>query len=360
MKYKKCNKQELAKFANDRQLIVCGKTSAGPTKRNYINALWEADKNVAFRFVDMPPEMSNAVYEELLTLKDSYTCHPQILAASTQTRGEGTSLLYCNNLIEIKISDEIRVHGVRCGRYEHPKGYDVMVLDWPEFLRRVKWLKVDFVPRKYPGPARHQVLYCRNLQKVLYSLCSFLKLDHKLASFEIDLQLLMISQATGTDDFLYPLQMLGRLPRLAIVGLDDVKVQSIRAANESAKHTGNVLKTWRPALEQVKVYKRIIEKTGLRHPDIFYGAQGIPRPPFYTADAFQRCYEQALQSLTAPYIFDAAWERTFHARMVRLSGYLDKIETKEVGRGIQKQVEELQALRSDFDSAVADRKSRNA
>ncbi|KAK5111506.1 hypothetical protein LTR85_011854 [Meristemomyces frigidus] len=163
-RYYHCKKAELARFATDRGLDVLNTSTdprKGPLQDDYVRALKQADNYMSFRFLDLPPEMRNMVYKELVVLQESWYCHPQILATSKHVNKEASSILYGDNLIEIKIyEDGVNTHGKRSGLYVPGRvaGYgDFRKLEWPDLLHRVQHLRIAVVelPRAVAEPAPH-------------------------------------------------------------------------------------------------------------------------------------------------------------------------------------------------------------
>ena len=116
--YNNISKDELVIFATNRKLQVqsTAKISKRPTRKDYIRALEKADDIRTVRFLELPPELRNKVYQELLVLHDSFTAHPQILRTCKLINNEASSTLYGDNLIEIKLySDGVYTHGAQCG-----------------------------------------------------------------------------------------------------------------------------------------------------------------------------------------------------------------------------------------------------
>ncbi|SMY24685.1 unnamed protein product [Zymoseptoria tritici ST99CH_1A5] len=147
MNYDRCSLKELTKFAADRGLNVNPSSAAkngkhaSPLKRDYVEALQQADSCRTFRFLDLPPEMKNLIYEELLVLQDSYTCFPEILGTCRQIFKEGSNILYGDNEIGITLLPlRSVVHGKEYeGIENHPATFD-----WPEWINRVQHLRVSF------------------------------------------------------------------------------------------------------------------------------------------------------------------------------------------------------------------------
>ncbi|KAI6890450.1 hypothetical protein D0869_09539 [Hortaea werneckii] len=87
------------KVAELRRLIRAkgGKCRSSERKSTCLILLRRLDENATFEFMDLPPEMRNLVYRELLNWSaDSgiYDCFPKILQASKQIRSEAESILY--------------------------------------------------------------------------------------------------------------------------------------------------------------------------------------------------------------------------------------------------------------------------
>ncbi|SMR54403.1 unnamed protein product [Zymoseptoria tritici ST99CH_3D1] len=147
MNYDRCSLKELTKFAADRGLNVNPSSAAkngkhaSPLKRDYVEALQQADSCRTFRFLDLPPEMKNLIYKELLVLQDSYTCFPEILGTCRQIFKEGSNILYGDNEIGITLLPlRSVVHGKEYeGIENHPATFD-----WPEWINRVQHLRVSF------------------------------------------------------------------------------------------------------------------------------------------------------------------------------------------------------------------------
>lgn len=117
-------KVELIKFAHDRKVVVVSSSQdqiKAPHHRDYARALEQADRDATLRFLDLPPgkslsemvtpmfdvliivELRNRVYTNLLTLENSFTCHPAILRTSRQLNREASSILYGNNWLTVSI-----------------------------------------------------------------------------------------------------------------------------------------------------------------------------------------------------------------------------------------------------------------
>lgn len=110
--YDQCHPKELKKFIQERALE--DPLPAGLTlKTAYIRILIRADRERSFRFLDLPPEMRNLIYYDLLILRPQQQfwdsrgeqfCHPQILATSQEVRKEALGVLYGENTVTCNFS----------------------------------------------------------------------------------------------------------------------------------------------------------------------------------------------------------------------------------------------------------------
>lgn len=80
----------------------------GTQRYELIWTLRIADFDSTFRFLDLPPELRNQVYKELLQIQPSSgnrkrSCFPQILATSRQIHEEVYNILYKDNEVSWKL-----------------------------------------------------------------------------------------------------------------------------------------------------------------------------------------------------------------------------------------------------------------
>ncbi|RMZ05449.1 hypothetical protein D0864_02477 [Hortaea werneckii] len=96
--YKRFRTAQLAQFARNRNLDV--KVRPRQERGCYLRALIDADNDATFRFLDLPAEMRNNVYEHLLTLRNlnhGWRCYPEILATCKQANREAREYLMTGN-----------------------------------------------------------------------------------------------------------------------------------------------------------------------------------------------------------------------------------------------------------------------
>jgi hypothetical protein len=133
-----------------------------------IRALREADRNTTFQFLDLPPELRNLVYAELLTLPEeaqhsgTSRYHPSILATCKQVHDEADGQL--NDVADADVCLKIHTRMIRSGSppFDMQYGLDVFFngacifrageetrsgvpieeLKWPALLSKVQKIKL--------------------------------------------------------------------------------------------------------------------------------------------------------------------------------------------------------------------------
>lgn len=107
------------------------------------------NKDRAFKFLDLPGELRNKIYTELLTLQERgpynrVSCWPEILATSKQINSEANEILYADNAIEMTAT----VKFSRTGPLTAPVysiTYDIRITCWNTTLCRSDLIH----PKKY-------------------------------------------------------------------------------------------------------------------------------------------------------------------------------------------------------------------
>lgn len=264
--YGKCSLSELQCFMKARSLVV------EKRKEACIVALELADTNATFRFEDLPGELRNRVYYELLLLPESegacrteYNrmtvtrrvrgCHPRILATSSAIREEASSILYGANDLRIVLQRGVSRHPRTMG-WEN--GHHLIVLrvpmqlkwsrvsfghlrtpheNWPSCLLKFQNVRIHIttivVPFKCPkGP------YSIDTTHTLYSLISFLQRSTSLKTLSV------FGDANESDDVtvsrlsgvLYPLARL--FPKLKLEGFANNSSLEQRLRTVAIEHKG--------------------------------------------------------------------------------------------------------------------------
>ncbi|EME38976.1 hypothetical protein DOTSEDRAFT_75618, partial [Dothistroma septosporum NZE10] len=103
-----CSPEELKQFVKFRGLR--DPYPSGLTlKAMYVKILDEADREATFRFLDLPAEMRNLVYAELLTFNVDTCpghrfCYAQILRTCKAVNQEAISILYEDNVFDARFT----------------------------------------------------------------------------------------------------------------------------------------------------------------------------------------------------------------------------------------------------------------
>ncbi|KAK5684177.1 hypothetical protein LTS10_004041 [Elasticomyces elasticus] len=101
--YDRWSVKDLRKCVEDRS----GEKQPKFDKLVFVKMAVDLDAQWTFRFLDLPAEIRNLIYTQLLRLRDSrlradlVVCSPAILAACRETRDEAQGLIYSENIFEV-------------------------------------------------------------------------------------------------------------------------------------------------------------------------------------------------------------------------------------------------------------------
>lgn len=225
-RYGHYSSEELEGFVKARSVVVPLGEAGSRTKiwkTRLVLALDRADRHASFRFLDLPAEMRNWVYGDLLVFSDSKKyCYPQVLATTHQVNKEASGILYGENRFQVSIVADpddtfadndcdyynswrfhvpfrISVYG-NLSLIQQPERTDILELQrclqptagpnpWPAFLSRAENIGIDI---KLADPYEHvdrngqptngDVTFCN---RALYTLSCFLQDGHSLKNMEI-------------------------------------------------------------------------------------------------------------------------------------------------------------------------------
>ncbi|KAK3724471.1 hypothetical protein LTR37_001095 [Vermiconidia calcicola] len=293
--YSKCALGELQHFMKARGLNVKGRIPKDD--QQCIRALETSDCRATFRFQDLPGELRNRIYGEVLILpqplprpsgypyrKSNFNCHPRILVTCSSIRNEADSILYGANVFDISI----RMH---LGTYARIRGLQFHAVDlypfndardneegsfgmlrtqhqkWPASLLKVQNLKMHIVfhPHVYGG-WKHRNSF--RLAHTLYSLASYLQRSEALRTLVFVGNTRKGSEVMPASELarlLYPLGRLCSLFDCQHEGFNQYPElrQQLHLHADEHKHfyVTNALRRAAPVCEESEAYKALAEVT---------------------------------------------------------------------------------------------------
>lgn len=282
--YSKCTVKELKSFLSNRGIRVKAKLR----KQQLVDRLTEADNNATFRFLDLPPEMRNMVYELLLvSCREEpcgpFGCHPMILATCKQVNAEASPILYSKNTASMCFSIELSISGsTQCTMPSIESNADAedsclhgSVFDiHPEppykgFLRNIESMYIQISTSIYddtfydedetgPDPEEIQGWYSW-LVEALRSLASFLMDSHRLKRIEIVMEADEEVSQADIEELLRPLTRLYGIAEVIINGdVSDDLSAATKASIQGPKRLLNVVKICDLLAREVSLLESLI------------------------------------------------------------------------------------------------------
>lgn len=249
----------------------------------YLQLLDRADKATSFRFLDLPAEMRNLIYRDLLTFircpscpRIHGVCHTKILRANKQICKEALNILYGDN--------EIRCIFRASGYDEDPKNFFSWIHDketrghensmdciflgmtqLPDWFRRIERLRVDL---HFCGGSIEEAAF--KIQACLLNLASFLMDEHCLKRLEIHISDVSSDEedydedeyeqdaATGLETTIYPLCRLHGIEHVEITGLSKaITTYTTDKMQKSSKPAFNTLVHFSKLMKWAKSYLKM-------------------------------------------------------------------------------------------------------
>ncbi|KAM0718225.1 hypothetical protein Q7P37_006557 [Cladosporium fusiforme] len=209
----------------------------------YLRILDQADESRSFRFLALPLEIRNMVYNELLTLIPcpcghcpALRCHAGIMRASKQIYTESKEILYGENTIDCKLEvftdDEAITHRFTRLHEDINVGDDIELSTFyhgmsaiPDFFRRIQSLRIDVHAHGFGAASKARGF----LQGCILNIASFLLDGHCLKKLEVCFtNHLEILGGSLVETVLFPLRRLSGLKQVRFTGdVDDGLARSI-------------------------------------------------------------------------------------------------------------------------------------
>ena len=255
LNYDECSDDELSKFTTSRGLEIF--TNRAMAREEVIYVLQNADLCATFNLFDLPAEIRNIIYSELLTLRKSdkkehcqdfqlrQCCWPAILAACKQIKKEAHGLLYDANEFTITVSLG-KPQGVSVSSSGQVNALlnDTIVPNlplwksvrkqWPTLLTRTKSLKLCLELHQAQKSSEQEV----EVNQILRDLHAFLTSSNTLRELHVEISCDFAMQNNHLSDMLSPVCSLS-----AAVGVSSFKFHQLSAAVAvSIQNTANVLK----------------------------------------------------------------------------------------------------------------------
>lgn len=239
----------------------------------YIKLLEAADRSPpVFRFLDLPPEARNIVYNELLTIDDRSPefgghCYPEALTTCHQIHDEASDLPYASNYVHLLIhADECREsngenpakklfktvwiqnHGVRDVEWTNIEEVPNGIAAWPHFLRRVHkmQLEINLIQGRRDRGAKGFVKNC------LLTLVAFLMGSHCLEDLIVIVNFTICAGPTPNET-LQPLHRLKIRGKILILHQTQKTWELMKDMQNPETIYPNILKEIIVLLDKVKV-----------------------------------------------------------------------------------------------------------
>ncbi|KAK4545027.1 hypothetical protein LTR36_003578 [Oleoguttula mirabilis] len=319
-------------------------------KRFYISILRQADRDTVFQFLDLPSELRNLVYRELLTLTyddGDKSCFPQILATSRQVHGEAEGILYGDTPVEVSmtIGAQYIRHSQRtvagtCRIVVDTKKHDEQMVhtlheafdEWPAYLRKMHHIKLKVGFGEQDGNAAGLKRALMTANHVFFSLVAHLAVSHQLKDIKLEIE------SGGIPEFeRHATQVLSPLTKLGLAMSGTLTIDG--ALSRVADNLQQRLQVHdKPQVTTLRRCRRLEEKAK----DVRSAAKGVGETRKFDALALG-LFQLKLALDTDDYV-DEYRERVLKDAATAVQKLLDGGLLEEVRRAVEVKVERLQRM----------------
>ncbi|CZT14702.1 uncharacterized protein RCC_12200 [Ramularia collo-cygni] len=259
--YDTCKSEDLKAFVQQRGLV--DPFPPGLTlKSTYIRILDAADRAYRFRFLDLPPEMRNLVYDELLLLRpygEFNGCHTSILSTCREIYDDASAIIFAINDLKCEFSlDHTTYDGE--GVFEvvlnkSPGDYArFCILEADDFFLRATSLRIQITAQRHDTDDN---FYYMPISNGLLAFASSFMEGNALIELRIDFSLGSTETVTSIEAhrILWPLRRLRGIKKVEVSGdLSTELAKSIQNDMQSDTSVTNTLFWQRDVKRQANRY----------------------------------------------------------------------------------------------------------
>jgi len=286
--YTACSVDELKAFIKAR---TRKEVTANCAEEYFILRLQDLNRLGTFRFFDLPPELRNRVYRELLTWDHTSAsgktfCFPSILTTSRQAYDEAKDMLYTENVARIYIVAEIApqyaihtAHGIctlsinpALKASDPPRSIITKSGQWPIHLRKFERVQIsnsDKINRAKPLDAQYQSAWKTNA--TLYHLINSLLDSSKLKTVNVEMKgTFDLGTGCGMMRILWPLAKLRAMrDNVNIIGLAQAVLLELEQQSKQYAFSWTSSLTARiTQLEhRIQEYRHLAQEVGFKIPE---------------------------------------------------------------------------------------------
>lgn len=328
-------------------------------KHLYYRILRAADEKTSFRFLDLPAEMRNHVYRDLLIFSRAgaakkTACYPAILRVSRQIQEEGKGIVYGENVFRVKIAQDYTTSAsIKKSLCVHDENFPITCLHnkfsqipegidaYPEVFRRIQQLHIEvkFTCMDTGRDWVHGSGSWDFINKCLLTLSSNLMEGNSLEKVKIEFETVTTNLDRGSPEeweigrMLYPLRRLRNVKKVEVTGdlpKRMAKVITDEMQSKPAKVPHNTVRHWK--LLTTEAYARIQLMQHLHGIECACGAWHLPMESCMLdlQEALQTVEEYDSFQSESPGIQSSIHEENVQVRLARLQRVLRAARAAEL------------------------------